>query len=138
MSCAKFFALTRSKLIFWHCTGYPGIAGLTRSVQGFFMADKRELVTSSILLEGHAAQRSSRRCQLPELWTEIMGEATIADAISEQPVNSSHRIDIKRGSFKRNTQAPITEKICTIDRSFKVVPLLQNHWHGQTEIANKS
>jgi len=40
--------------------------------------------------------------QIPvSVWYDIIGEGTIADAILDRIVNSSHRIDLKCGSLRK-------------------------------------
>ena len=49
--------------------------------------------------------------QIPvKKWYDLIGEATIADAILDRLVHSSHRIDLKGESYRKKCQPKINQR----------------------------
>src|SRR5690554_7214274 len=75
--------------------------------------------------------------QIPvSAWYELIGEGTIADAILDRIVNSSHRIKLEGDSLRKGKLKSIQLKNRIIAVSFKVAPFDRNRWHGPSEIAS--
>ncbi len=76
----------------------------------------------------HSQMSTIVSSQIPvSAWYDIIGEGTIADAILDRLVNSSHRIDLKGESLRK--------KILQHEQIFFTVLQHLSKWHGLTDIA---
>lgn len=68
-----------------------------------FLEGQQQLDFMEIIEDRHAKKSTIIVSQLPvSSWYDIIGEATIADAILDRLVHSSHRIELKGGSLRKN------------------------------------
>lgn len=67
-------------------------------------------------------------------WYDIIEEGTIADAILDRLVNTSHRINLKGESLRKGVLKDEKLFFYTIVESFRLAQFDRNGWHGQTDI----